>query len=283
MTGERIGITGATGRLGGLVARELAQDGIPLRLLVRDPSRAPDLADCEVAVAAFGHTPETVAALDGIRTLLMISASENPDRLQQHLGFVDAAVEAGVRHVVYTSFLGAAPDAVFTLARDHWATEEHLRASGMRRTVLRDNLYADDLRYFVVDGVLRGPAGDGRVSAVALADVARCAAAVLRDPAEHAGRTYELTGPEALTMAEVAAVYTEVTGREARFENETIEAAYRSRERWNPPQWQADAWVSTYTAIASGVMAPVSSAVEELTGRRPMTFREVLRQPRARS
>jgi uncharacterized protein YbjT (DUF2867 family) len=183
---------------------------------------------------------------------------------------------------VYTSFMGAAPDAVFTLARDHWATEEHLRASGMAFTILRDNLYADDLRYFVVDGVIRGPAGDGRVSAVARADIARVAAAVLRDPAAHAGSTYELTGPQAVTMTEAAAIYAEVTGTPARFENETIEQAYRSRERWNPEPWQADAWVSTYTGIASGVMAPVTSAVHDITGRDPMTLREVFSQPRAR-
>lgn len=279
---ERIGLTGATGRLGRLVAHDLAQEGVPLRLVVRDPSRAPALDNCEVAVAPFGHTPEAVAALTGIRTLLMVSADEKPDRLQEHLDFLDAAAEAGVGHVVYTSFMGAAPDAVFTLARDHWATEEHLRASGMAWTVLRDNLYADDLRYFVVDGVIRGPAGDGRVSAVARADIARVAGAVLRDPAAHAGSTYELTGPEALSMDEVATIYAEVTGREARFENETIEQAYRSRERWNPPPWQADAWVSTYAAIASGVMAPVTGAVRDITGRDPMTLREVISSPRAR-
>lgn len=280
---ERIGVTGATGRLGGLVARELAQAGIPLRLLVRDPARAPDLPGSEIAVATFAHTPGAVAALDGIRTLLMVSADEKPGRLQEHRGFLDAAAEAGVRHVVYTSFLAAAPDAVFTLARDHWATEEHLRGSGLAFTVLRDNLYCDELRHFVVDGVIRGPAGDGRVSAVARADVARVAAAVLRDPAAHSARTYDLTGPEALTMTEIAAGYAEVTGRPARFENETIEQAYRSRERWNPPPWQADAWVSTYAAIASGALATVSSAVADLTGRQPLSLRDVLRRPRPTS
>ena len=98
----------------------------------------------------------------------MVSASESADRVAQHVAFIDAAARAGVGHVVYISFFGAAPDATFTLARDHYATEEHLRASGMDFTFLRDNLYADFLPALVGDdGVIRGPAGRGRVAAVA--------------------------------------------------------------------------------------------------------------------
>jgi len=253
-----------------------------MRLVCRDLTRAPQLPGTEVAGAAYGYSPEAVAALRGVSTLLMVSASESATRLPEHKGFIDAAAEAGVRHVVYTSFFRAAKDAVFTLARDHWATEEHLRGSGLAYTFLRDNLYLDVLRYYVVDGVMRGPAGDGRVSAVARADVARVAAVVLRDPAAHSGATYDVTGPEALTMAEATATIAEVTGRAARFENETIEQAYRSRARWNPEPWQADAWVSTYTSIASGALAEVSEDVERLTGRRPLTLRKVLELERAK-
>ena len=131
----------------------------------------------------------------------MVSASETPDRVERHRAFVDAAVAAGVRHLVYTSFVGAAPDSVFTLARDHWATEEHIRASGLEFTFLRDNLYADFLTFLVGDdGVIRGPAGDGRAAVVVQDDIADAAVAVLRDPAPHAGRTYDLTGPQALSF-----------------------------------------------------------------------------------
>ncbi len=151
----------------------------------------------------------------------------------------------------------------------------------MAHTFLRDNLYLDVLRYYVVDGVMRGPAGDGRLSAVARADVARVAALVLRDPSAHAGARYDLTGPEALTMAEATATIAEVTGRPARFENETLEQAYRSRARWNPEPWQADAWVSTYTSIASGDLAEVTGDVERLTGRPPLSLRQVLERARS--
>ena len=134
----------------------------------------------------------------------MVSGAEAADRLDQHRRFVDAAADAGVQHVVYTSFHGAAPDCTFTLGRDHYATEQHLRASGMSWTFLRDNFYLDVFPYFVgEDGVLRGPGGNGRVAAVARADVARVALAVLADPDAHRGATYDLTGPEALTLAEI--------------------------------------------------------------------------------
>ena len=112
-----------------------------------------------------------------------------PDRVGQHRTFVDAAADAGVEHLVYISFLGAAPDATFTLARDHWATEEHIRARGLPATFLRDTLYADFFPMMTgADGVIRGPAGDGRVAAVAQDDIADAAVAVLRDPPRTPGR-----------------------------------------------------------------------------------------------
>jgi NAD(P)H dehydrogenase (quinone) len=190
---------------------------------------------------------------------------------------VDAAVEAGVEHVVYTSFVGAAPDCTFTLGRDHWATEEHLRASGMRHTFLRDNFYLDFLPLMVGDdGVIRGPAGDGRLSAVARADVAAVAVAVLAEPGAHAGAAYSLTGPEALTLTEAAAVVTEVTGQEVTFHDETVDEAYESRRRWTAPDWQYDAWVSTYTAIKAGEVAAVTDDVRRITGRGPVGLRDLL-------
>ncbi|SNS68513.1 Uncharacterized conserved protein YbjT, contains NAD(P)-binding and DUF2867 domains [Geodermatophilus pulveris] len=273
-----VAVTGATGGLGGRVARILAGTGVAQRLLVRDPSRAPRVPGATTAVATFGDRAAVRQALTGVPTVLMVSASETPDRLDQHRAFVDAAVDAGVRHLVYVSFLGAAPDATFTLARDHWATEQHVRASGLSATFLRDNLYADFLPALVgEDGVIRGPAGDGRVSAVARDDVAEVAAVVLRDPGAHVGRTHDLTGPAALTLAEVADTLTAATGRAVTYHAETVQEAYASRAATGAPDWQVDAWVSTYTAIAAGEMAAVSTAVADVTGRPPRSPADLLR------
>jgi len=231
-----------------------------------------------VVRAPFGDGGAVRQALAGLDTVLMVSASETADRVDQHRTFVDAAAAAGVGHLVYVSFYGAAPDATFTLARDHWATEQHTRASGVPFTSLRDNLYADFLPQMVgTDGVIRGPAGDGRAAVVAQDDIADAVVAVLRDPGAHAGRVYELTGPQALTLAEVAAVITTVTGRPVSYVQETIEEAYASRASYGAPDWQLDAWVSTYTAIADGSLATVTTAISELTGHPATQLEQVLR------
>jgi len=277
MSRPTLAVTGSTGAVGGMVARDLAGRGVAQRLLVRSPERAPDLGGAVVAVCTYGDREAARAALEGVETLLMVSAAENADRLREHRTFVDAAADAGVRHVVYTSFAGAAPDCTFTLGRDHWATEEHIRSRGLTHTFLRDNFYLDFLPLMTgEDGVIRGPAGDGRMAGVARADVARSAAAVLLDPAAHADTTYTMTGPQALTLTEAAAILGEVTGREVTFHDETVEEAYESRRRWEAPQWQYDAWVSTYTAIRAGEVAEVSDDVRRLTGRAPLSLRDLL-------
>lgn len=277
MSATPIGITGATGRLGGRVARRLAERGVATRLLVRDPARAPELAGAEVARITYDDTDEVRAALTGIEVLFMVSAAESAERLEEHRRFVAAAAAAGVRHVVYTSFVGAGPDATFTLARDHGATEQFIREPGMTFTFLRDDFYLDIFPLFVDDtGALKGPAGDGAVAAVAIADVARVAEQVLTDPAAHADAIYDLTGPEALTLTQIAAIITEVTGRPTRYVEESVEEAYASRRPSGAAQWQLDAWVSTYTAIATGELATVTYTVERLTGRPPLTLADVL-------
>lgn len=272
-----IALTGATGHIGGAVARALADGGVPFRMIVRDAARAPELPGTQVAVASYGDAEASRAALEGVDLLLMVSGAEAVDRLAQHRSFVGAAATAGVRHVVYTSFVGAAADATFTLGRDHWATEQAIRATSMAHTFLRDSFYLDFVEDLVgEDGVIRGPAGDGAMAAVARADVARVATEVLRNPTAHLDRTYELTGPAAITLREAAATVSEVRGREVTYHPETVEEAYASRARWNPEPWQADAWVSTYTAIAEGALARVTGDVERVTGRRPLSLREVL-------
>jgi len=263
-----VAVTGVTGAIGGAVARHLADAGLPQRLLARSPARAPELPGASVHEVAYGDHGASLAALTGVSTLLMVSAAEDEHRLAQHVAFVDAAAEAGVRHIVYTSFQGAAPDATFTLARDHHATEERIRASGMAWTFLRDAFYIDFVSQLVgEDGVIRGPAGEGRVAAVTRADVAEVAATILRDPAAHAGAAYELTGPEALTMAEIAATVADAQGRAVTYRDETLDEARASRAVWQAPEWQVDAWISTYTAMAAGEMAHVSGDVERVLGR----------------
>ena len=293
-----IGITGATGQLGALIIERLRAEPIPgatIRLIVRDAARAPELLDAdgspaEVRVAEYGDAAAARAALDGVDTLFMASGSESPTRREEHRTFIAAAAASGVRHLIYTSFVAAKPDAVFTLGRDHADAEAAIRdaaaerragAVGMTYTLLRDNFYADFVPMFAgEDGVIRGPAGDGRFAVVARADVADVVVAVLRDrekdAAAHADVAYELTGPEAITMAEAASRAGAATGRTLSYREETLDEAYASRRRWSTEQWQLDAWVSTYTAIRDGEVATVSGDVERLTGHPARTIEQAI-------
>ena len=272
-----IAVTGATGRLGGRVARRLAELGVDQRLLVRDPARAPALPGSHIATAEYSDRAAVRVALSGVHTVFMVSASETPDRVQQHLAFIDAAVDAGVQRVVYVSFFGASPTATFTLARDHWATEEHLRSVGVAHTILRDNIYADFTPFFIgTDGGIRGPAGAGKAAVVAQADIADVAAVVLTSDGAYDERTLNLTGPAALTMNEIASILSERLGRPVSYIPETIEEAYASRAGYGAPPWQMDAWVSTYAAIAAGELAEVSEDSAEVTGQPATSLEQVL-------
>lgn len=274
-----IAVTGSTGRLGGRVAQRLAAVGAKLRLLGRDASRIPRLPGAAAAVADYADRDAVRRALTGVETVFMVSAAESEQRVAEHRAFVDGAVDAGVQHVVYTSVYGASATATFTLARDHWHTEQYLRASGLSVTFLRDNLYLDFLPSMVgADGIIRGPADGGHVAAVATDDVADVAAVVLRAPDAHRGATYDLNGPQSLTLEEVAEVISAVTGRRVRFHDESLAEAYASRASYGAPDWQVEAWVTTYTAIAAGEFDAVSTAIRDLTGHPATSLTQLLRR-----
>ncbi len=271
-----IALTGATGVVGGTAARLLAEAGVPARLLVRDPARAPHLQGADVRQAVYGDE-SCVAALGGVDTVFMVSAHEAANRLDQHRSFVDAVVEAGVRQIVYLSFVGASATSGFTLSRDHGATEDYIRASGLEWTFLRDKFYAEILPAFADEhGMIRGPAGKGRVAAVSQRDVGAVLAHVLQEPREYMGRTYDLTGPEAMAFDDIAFILTRITGRPHTFVDETIEEARASRAHYGAPDWQVDAWISTYTAIRDGELQHVSGDVARLLDRPPTSFDEAI-------
>ncbi|AHI02139.1 SDR family oxidoreductase [Kutzneria viridogrisea] len=275
--GSAIAVTGASGQIGGRVARRLAEAGVAQRLIGRDPSRLPELTDAvQAPPAAYGDGEAMRRAFEGAGTALLVSAHEAADRVREHITAVDAAVAAGVERIVYISFQGAAPEATFTFARDHWHTEQHLRASGLRFTFLRDSFYLAALPAMTgADGVIRGPAGTGRVAAVAHDDIADVAAAVLLGEG-HDGATYEVTGPEAITLGEAAEELSRFTGRVVTYEQESREQAYASRARYNAPDWEVAGWVTSYEAIATGEVGQVSSTVSRIAGHEPQSLREYL-------
>ncbi len=280
-----IAVTGVTGSLGGRVAAGLATaGGVPLRLVVRDAARAPEIAGAEVVENSGGYADPAGfgAALAGVDTLYLVSAAEAEDRLQQHIGAVDAAVAAGVERIVYTSFLGAKHDAVFTLVRQHAATEDRIRESGVRHTFLRHSMYADFVPFFATreDGgaVIAAPAGEGLTNFVSRDDLADVAVAVLLDDSGALdGRALEVTGPEALSMAEAARVLTEVTGIPTEYRPQTVAEAWATRRPSGHPDWEIEGWVTSYLAIAAGELSTVTDVVPALTGHPARTVEEHLR------
>ena len=272
-----IGVTGATGQLGGKVAARLAALGLPQRLIVRNPARAPQLSGAEIVEAAYEDAAAMRAALGGVQTLFLVSGM-GAKRLEQHYSAIDAAVAAGVERIVYTSFLSAAPLATFSHAREHYLTEEHIRSSGRRYTFLRPTFYLDRASgWFSQDGIVQGPAGDGTISWVSRDDLADVAVAVLTTHG-HDGASYNITGAQVFTLAEAAEEFTRATGIPAAYRPETLEEARTSRARFNPTEWELEAWVSTYVAIATGEMSIISHTVEALTGHAPQAFADHLRQ-----
>jgi len=201
-----------------------------------------------------------------------------PSRLEHHSSAIDAAVAAGVERIVYTSFLSAAPRAPFTHAREHHLTEQQIRASGRRYTFLRPSFYLERApRWFSEEGVVRGPAGNGTTTWISRDDLAEVAVAVLLSGG-HDGASYDITGSGALTLAEAAAEFTRATGLPASYQPETLQEARASQAKFNPSNWELEAWVSTYVAIATGELSIVSHTVQALTGHAPQTLADYLRQ-----
>ena len=273
----KIAITGVTGNLGGMVSRLCKKNGIEVRNLARNVEKAEKLGFSNVFKSNYDKSEDTVKSLEGIEVLFMVSGSENPNRVQQHKDFIDAAKIAGVSHVIYLSFYNASKNSIFTLGRDHYATEEYIKENGFKYTFLRDNFYMD----FFVDlckeyGEIKGPAGNGKVSAVVRSDVSEVVAKILENPGKCENQTLNMTGPEELSMTEIVKAVSEYLGKEIKYIEETVEEAYESRKIWKAEQWEYDSWVSTYTAIAENEQSGISNDIEKVLGRKATSLVEYL-------
>ncbi|MCP2265245.1 NmrA family NAD(P)-binding protein [Promicromonospora thailandica] len=283
-------LTGADGRLGSRLAFRIAAAGGRQRLLVTGRGQVPRLPDGaplpETEVVAlpselsFDSSPETASRVltgvfEGAHAVFLVPGQAGRRRVARHRAAVDAAVLAGVPHVVYVSSVGAAPDAVATVARDDWLTEEYLRGTDLRWTLLRTSMFHRTLTFAVHDEsygsapgtVLRAPAGDGRVASVSHDDVADVATAVLldEDPRRHDGRTYHLTGPESLSLDEVAETLSAAVGRTIRYVPQTAEQARALFSR--STTGEVEDWITQCQAVEAGVLAGVSPDVGQLAGR----------------
>ncbi len=253
-------VTGATGQVGRGVIAHLAGTA-DVRALVRDPAAAGGLGDVEVAAGSFEETGSLERALAGVRTLFL-AGRDNPDQVAQHARVLAAAAAAGVQHVVKLSAIGASADSPVALMRAHHATEEQLRASDLRWTFLRPHLYMQNLLRFAGDvaasGRLAAPMDDRRVPLVDVRDVGAAAAGVLRAPEDHTGRTYALTGPQALRYAEVADRIGDLIGRPIVYEAVAPERFRAGLLAAGVPAWRADDLAAIAAAYTDAENVPSS-------------------------
>ena len=269
-----IGITGATGQLGRLVIDRLVERGLGSRIvaLVRDPAKAADLAALGVAVRAADYdAPEgLVPALAGVDRLLLISGNAVGQRVAQHRAVIDAARDAGVGFVAYTSVLHADTSPI-GLAEEHRQTEAALRASGLAFALLRNGWYMENYLGGIAPalqfGVMMGSSGAGRIAAATRADLAAAAATVLAGGSEHDGHTYELAGDFAFTMADFAAEIARQSGKPVVY-RDMAEADYaKALEGAGLPPPIAAMIAQSSASAASEALFDDSRTISRLTGR----------------
>jgi len=284
-----IAITGASGQLGRLTAEALLEKTSPsdVVLVTRNPDAIADLASrgADVRRGDFDDPASLRAAFEGVERLLLISTLVFGARVKQHRAAIDAARAAGVALIAYTGIGNPSHSNPGVAARDHRETEEAMLASGMDWTFLRNGIYADHLLIgagaAVATGRLITNDGEGRTAFVARADCAAAAAAVLTGDG-HERKAYDITSEDALTAADVAALFTELSGK-------TVEAAYVNDDEWiaamvehaGMPEQLAKDLATFGIAARRGYLGAVSTAVEELTGREPVSVRAVLEARRA--
>jgi uncharacterized protein YbjT (DUF2867 family) len=266
-------ITGASGRIARRAAELLAQRGFGVRLMTRTPQQAQKLEGVEVVRGDFAEPATLDDAFAGVSNALVVSGSGKPgERARLHQNAFEAAARARVRHVVYLSLQGASPSSWYPFSRDHFLSEQYLAAIGIPYTVLRNAFYLDMfLEKFDADGVMRGPANETRGAFVSREDAAQTAAAVLADPA---GGTHDVTGPEAVSLADVARRLSAITGRDLRYQPESTKSARDRLSKLEPASWRVDLSVGWFEAIAAGELEHTSDAVFRFTGNEPLNLEE---------
>ena len=272
-------VTGATGLSGGLLVRLLSARGIPVRALVRNPARAEALSslpNVEIVVGDMAHPDTLSGPLRGVDRAMLISSSD-ATMLEVQSNFIDTAKAAGVQHVVKLSGIMPEVDSPFRFARMHGEIEQKLERSGIAYTHLRAgefmHSYFRQVPAIVAKGALFLPMEDARIASIDVPDIAEAAVVVLTT-AGHEGKIYPLTGPEALTMTEVAGKLSTATGKAISYVNVPPDQARQTQLDAGMPQYRADALAELFAERRKGKEARVWPTIETIIGRRATSFDE---------
>src|ERR1700694_5060027 len=272
-------VTGATGLNGQELLRRLSPQASAVRALVRNPAKAEAIAalpHVEIVQGDMAHPEALAAGLRDIDRAMLISSSD-PMMLDVQTNFIDAARKAGVKHIVKLSGIMPELNSAFRFAHMHGEIEQRLEASGMAFTHLRAGefmpAYFRQAPNIAAKGAMFLPMEEARIASIDVGDIAEIAAKVLTSPG-HEGKTYPLTGPDALTMTEVAEKLSAATGKTIRYVNVPPEAARQAQLAAGMPPYLADALFELFAERRNGKEAKVWPDAQALLGRLPTSFDE---------
>ena len=282
MPKPKILITGATGNIGRELVKELFARQVPIRVMVRSNKNDKYLAETEISEIVIGDFDDSTSvanAVEGVdRAFLLTNSSERAET--QQAVFVDMAKRAGVKHIVKLSQWAANVHSPVRFLRYHAVIEQKIRDSGIAFTFLRPNLFMQGLLAFreaiVSQNKFFAAAGHAKISAVDVRDIAAVAAAALTGEG-HAGKIYNLTGPEALTHDEMAEKLSQALDRQITYVDVPPEAMMDALLGFGIPQWQAAGLIEDYAHYRDGEASAIASGVHDVTGSPPRSFDQFAR------
>jgi len=282
-------VTGATGQLGKAVTESLLKktNAANIHVLVRDPAKAAGLQAQHVHVhkGDYDNYASLLAAFKGIDKLYMVSGSDLHNRIQQQDNVVKAAVEAGVKHIVYTSYqrkneMETSP--INFVAEGHLNTEHKIKASGLTYTLLQHGIYADMIPIFAGEHLLQNhtiylPADEGKTAYALRADQAEAGANILLDESrKYDNKSFELTGSEGVTWGQVAAIIKEIAGKPIVYVSPSVQEFKETLTKAGAPNEIVGLLAAFSRAAAEGEFENISNELETILGRKPVTVKAYL-------
>lgn len=272
-------LTGATGKIGGETAKQLIAKGVKLRALVRDAGKAADLkaAGVELVIGDIADADTVREALNGAdKAFLLLPNGEHQEANEKQ--FTDLCVAEGVRHLVKMSSMEAVPTARTPIPRAHWTVEEYIRASGLGWTMVKPNFFMQNLlasaKSIKEQGRFSLPMGDGTTGMADARDIGAVCAEVLAGNG-HAGKSYEITGPELLTFKQVAERFSEVLDRKIEYVPMPM-AQFRERMNQILKPWHLNAVCELFQEIADIGLDHTTDTFKKLIGREPMSVKKFI-------
>jgi NAD(P)H dehydrogenase (quinone) len=277
-------VTGATGGLGHQTIDVLltTTPATEIAALVRDVSKATDLVNrgVDVRQADYLDYPALVQAFRGVDKVLLVSAVAFTDRVRQHRNVIDAAKQAGVKHLFYTSIQRSTNFVMPQVTESDLATEAYLKASGLTYTILKNGYYFEGLGYLigseVPDTEIRFPAGDGKIAFVKRTELAAATAALLTSEG-HDNQEYTLTGSEAYSFHDIARELSALAGRPIVYQSSELAPYIAQKVAAGFPDFVANFLAQWGAATQHGMLAGTDDTVERLLGRKPTSLREYLK------